>query len=268
MHFSQVLALSDESEDSQDEELDNFVMEKLRQIQAEDEKQSHSVGERANVESQGTRKRKEGAKGSPAEKGPSMDKKLRMTGNVILLVENNFKHIANVLDASTELTFLLVLREGLSQLGEVTKVLGSDLATPDHLLVRVEGRSSEDISFIKVELWHTQCSVQAKNFFWEEFIVARNNIRKVVYDGKALFNCIISAFPADVKVPPALRLIDPIIGCWLLKPDSPVHSFKEVLKLLKPGLSVNNLGSVRQADLNSQMEALSSACRFDCTTVL
>ena len=261
MHFSQVLALSDESEDSQDEELDNFVMEKLRQIQAEDEKQSHSAGERANVESQGTRKRKEGAKGSPAEKGPSMDKKLRMTGNVILLVENNFKHIADVLDASTELTFLLVLREGLSQLGEVTKVLGSGLATPDHLLVRAEGRSSEDISFIKVELWHTQCSVQAKNFFWEEFIVARNNIRKVVYDGKALFNCIVSAFPADVKVPPALRLIDPIIGCWLLKPDSPVHSFKEVLKLLKPGLSVNNLGSVRQADLTSQMEALSSACR-------
>ena len=261
MHFSQVLALSDESEDSQDEELDNFVMEKLRQIQAEDEKQSHSAGERANVGSQGTRKRKEGAKGSPAEKVPSMDKKLRMTGNVILLVENNFKHIADVLDASTELTFLLVLREGLSQLGEVTKVLGSGLATPDHLLVRAEGRSSEDISFIKVELWHTQCSVQAKNFFWEEFIVARNNIRKVVYDGKALFNCIVSAFPADVKVPPALRLIDPIIGCWLLKPDSPVHSFKEVLKLLKPGLSVNNLGSVRQADLTSQMEALSSACR-------
>ena len=54
-------------------------------------------------------------------------------------------------------------------------------------------------------------------------------------------NCILAAIPAQINLPPTLRLIDPIIGCWLLKPDHPVHTFKMVLEMILPDLTVTNL---------------------------
>ena len=117
------------------------------------------------------------------------------------------------------------------------------------------------ICFIKAELWNKFCSDQSKMFFWQEFLATRNDVRKLVYDGKAVLNCILAAIPAQINLPPTLRLIDPIIGCWLLKPDHPVHTFKMVLEMILPDLTVTNLGSVRPSDLAAQTEALASVCR-------
>ena len=158
------------------------------------------------------------------------------------------------------MTFLMVLREGYSQFHQAPKILGSGFGSPQYLLVRIV-QENQTICFIKAELWNKFCSDQTKMFFWQEFLATRNDVRKLVYDGKALLNCILAAIPAQINLPPTLRLIDPIIGCWLLKPDHPVHTFKMVLEMILPDLTVTNLGSVRPSDLAAQTEALASVCR-------
>ena len=148
------------------------------------------------------------------------------------------------------MTFLLVLREGYSQFHQAPKILGSGFGSPQYLLVRIV-QENQTICFIKAELWNKFCSDQTKMFFWQEFLATRNDVRKLVYDGKALLNCILAAIPAQIKLPPTLRLIDPITGCWLLM----------VLEMILPDLTVTNLGSVRPSDLAAQTEALASVCR-------
>ena len=252
MHFSQIETLSSESDSSEDEELDKFVMEKLNQLQAE-------TGDEKISRSEEAKKLGEGSPVPPVQAEARVDKKVTL-GNEIKLQEESFSEVSAILDRSTEMAFLLVLREGLSQFGDVSQVLASSFGTPDYLLVRVM-MENDELCFIRVDLWHQHCSEQTRNFFWEEFIVMRNEVRKLVYDGKALLNCLLCALPTEEKLPSGLRLLDPIIGCWLLRPDNPVHSFKKVLEIFMPGLSVTNLGGVKPEDLTQQTGLLSSVCR-------
>lgn len=244
--------LSSESDSSEDEELDKFVMEKLNQLQAE-------TGDDKISRSEEPKNLREGQPVPPVQAKSEIDKKVTL-GHEIKLQEESFREVSAILDRSREMAFLLVLREGLSQLGDVSQVLGSGFGTPDYCLVRVM-MDNNDLCFIRVEMWHQHCSEQTRNFFWEEFIVMRNHVRKLVYDGKALLTCLLHALPTEEKLPSGLRLLDPIIGCWLLRPDHPVHSFKKVLEIFMPGLSVTALGSVKPDDLDHQTGLLSSVCR-------
>ena len=265
--FSQLVAVSDESSSSEDEELDDFVMQRLKQLEAEEGKKNSLKRARTSTSTQSPekgKKRREGEEGSAVSgksKGkPEKEKKVGALENEILLRKENYQEISAVLKDCQEMTFLLVLREGYSQFHYVPKILGSGFGTPQYLLVRIV-QENQRICFIKAELWNKLCSDQTKRFFWQEFIESRNEIRKLVYDGKALLNCIMSAMPGQIKLPPTLRLIDPIIGCWLLKPDHPVHSFKMVLEMILPALVVTNLGSARASELAAQTEVLASVCR-------
>ena len=264
--FSQLVTLSDESSSSEDEELDDFVMQRLKQLEAEEAKKNPLKRDRTSTSTMSPekgKKRREGDEGSAVtvktKENPEKEKKLRLE-NEILLRRENYQEISAVLKECQEMTFLLVLREGYSQFHHLPKILGSGFGTPQYLLVRIV-QKNQRICFIKAELWNKLCSDQTKRFFWQEFIESRNEIRKLVYDGKALLNCIMSAMSGQIKLPPTLRLIDPIIGCWLLKPDHPVHSFKMVLEMILPALVVTNLGSARPSELAAQTEVLASVCR-------
>ena len=259
--FSQVMALSDESSSSEDEELDDFVMMRLRQLEADEEKENRLSRDRTGSESPERKKLREDVEVSAVKgkENPEEEKKLELE-NEILLRKENYLQISAILKDCKEMTFLLVLREGFSQFHQAPKTVGSGFGTPKYLLVRIV-KEDQTICFIRAELWHTLCSDQTKMFFWQEFLVARNETRKLVYDGKALLNCILAAMPAQTQLPLTLRLIDPIIGCWLLNPDHPVHSFKMVLEMIIPDLRVTNLGSVQPAQLAAQTELLASVCR-------
>ena len=239
------------------------MMQRLKQLEAEEEKKTRLKRERTSVESPAKKKRREdverAAMGVKSKENPEKEKKLELE-NEISLRKENYQAISAVLKDCKEMTFLLVMREGYSQFYQVPKLLDSGFGTPQYLLVRIV-RENQTICFIRAELWHKYCSDQTKMFFWQEFIEARNEVRKLVYDGKALLNCIMAAMPGQIQPPPSLRLIDPIIGCWLLKPDHPVHSFKMVLEIILPEQVLTNLGSVRPSELAVQTEVLAKVCQ-------
>ena len=59
--FSQILALSDESSSSEDEELDEFVMQRLSELEAEEDKTNYLKRERTGSEPLETKRRREDA---------------------------------------------------------------------------------------------------------------------------------------------------------------------------------------------------------------
>ena len=114
--------------------------------------------------------------------------------------------------------------------------------------------------FVKIDLWNKSYSNNLRAFFWQEFIV-KSTARKLVFDGKAFLNSVRQVLPGSVKIPQNLRLIDPVVGCWLLKPDSPVTTFIAAANALLPRGGATRAGGDSATDIRQEMELLSAMCR-------
>ena len=56
--------------------------------------------------------------------------------------------------------------------------------------------------------------------------------RILAYDDKAFLGCVLSAYK-DIEIEVGeVRLIDPLVGCWLLQPDRPATTFLGCLQIL------------------------------------
>ena len=185
-------------------------------------------------------------------------KKLKMEEDEIIINENNIEDVEKILFGCKELVFLMVFREGFTQLRD-TSALGTDFGSPMGVVVRVEGKEG-DVKFIRVELWRKSCSVETRVFFWNFFLL-HPSARKLVYDGKAFLISLLSVLPTSITVPLSLRLVDPIVGCWLLQPDNPVSSFSACMKIILPSTIISSPGSDNTASMHREMDLLSKLCR-------
>ena len=127
-----------------------------------------------------------------------------------------------ILSSCKEMTFLLVFSEGFTQFRDIPG-LGSGFGSPLGVVVRVVGQEGE-VTFIRAELWRKSCQTQTRVFFWDTFLL-HPSARKLVYDGKAFLSNLVYVLPLSIHFSPSLRLVDPLVGCWLLRPDHPVSSF-------------------------------------------
>ena len=122
--------MSDESSFSEDEELDEFVMQRLSELEAEEDKTNHLKRKRAGSEPLETKRWREDAESAgETQDAPEKVKKLGLE-NEILLRKENYQQVSAVLKNCQEMTFLLVLREGYSQFHQAPKILGSGFGSP------------------------------------------------------------------------------------------------------------------------------------------
>ena len=176
------------------------------------------------------------------------------------LSENTCEDISDAVMNCKELCFLVVFREGFTQLKD-TSTLGSNFGSPEYIIVRIIKEDTE-ILFVKVRLWSKSFSEKLKSFFWDQFFI-KASTRKLVFDGKTFLNCVLSAYPPGTKLPPTLRLIDPVVGCWLLRPDHPITTFSAAVTKLIPtsGVITGHLGHNSETCIVQQMEIMSTLCR-------
>ena len=62
-----------------------------------------------------------------------------------------------------------------------------------------------------------------------------------------LSSSLVSVLPPSTYLPLSLRMVDTIVGCWLLQPDHPVSSFLGSVKIILPSKIVSNPGSDQTA---------------------
>jgi len=180
------------------------------------------------------------------------------TEEEIFLTSSNQEEVKMILSSCKEMSFLLVFREGFTQFRDTT-ALGSGFGSPLGVVVRVVGQEGE-VTFIRAELWRQSCPTQTRVFFWDTFLL-HPSARKLVYDGKAFLSSLVGVLPPSINLPPSLRLVDPIVGCWLLRPDHPVSSFLGCVKTVLPSKIVSNPGSDQRAATHKEMEVLSDLGR-------
>ena len=246
--------LSDDDNSSQEEEdmlLDNFIESRMEEEMTESSFEEDKKPFKKPLSLPPIKKRKtENVVKVTSDSNRSVFKEL---------TENIFEPVSEFLTNCKELGFLIVFREGYTQFRD-TSTLGSGFGSPEHIIVRIV-KENDDVEFVKVKLWAKSLSKGCKMYFWQQFIV-KNKARKLVFDGKALLNSVLSVYP-DERLPDNLRLIDPIVGCWLLRPDNPINTFSGALtKLLaNSGVHLSHLGQNNESSIVQQMELLSSMCR-------
>merc|ERR1719233_1694910 len=185
-------------------------------------------------------------------------KKLKTEVDEFIMNENDKEEVEKILCGCKEIAFLMVFREGFTQFRD-TAALGYDFGSPMGVVVRVEEKEGE-VKFIRVELWRKSCSVETRLFFWNSFLL-HPSARKLVYDGKAFLNSLLSVLPPSTTIPLSLRLVDPIVGCWLLQPDNPVSSFSACVKIILPSTTIPSPGSDNTAATHREMDLLAKLCR-------
>ena len=153
---------------------------------------------------------------------------------------------------------MLVFKEGFTQFRDMSAI-GTGFGTPNHLIVRIV-LNDNTIDYIKIELWTKSCSKKVRILFWEEFLI-KSTARKIVFDGKAFLGSVKAILPHSTDLPPSLRLIDPIVGCWLLSPDHPVNTFTGVLGQILPNTGITSTGHDTAVDIQKEMELLSTMSR-------
>ena len=125
--------------------------------------------------------------------------------------------------------------------------------------MRVEGQEGEVI-FIRAELWRQSCPSQTRVFFWNSFLL-HPSARKLAYDAKAFLSSLVGVLPPSIYLPLSLRMVDPIVGCWLLQPDHPVSSFLGCVKIILSSTIVSNPGSDQTAATHREMDLLADLAR-------
>ena len=180
------------------------------------------------------------------------------TKEEIVLDSSNQKEVELIQSGCKELVSLLVFREGFTQLRDTT-AFGSGFGSPQGVVVRVVGKEGE-VTFIRAELWRQSCPNQTRTFFWDTFLL-HPSATKLVYDGQAFLSSLVSVLPACTHLPMFLRLVDPIVGCWLLQPDHPDSYFLGCVKIVLPSKIVSNTGSDQQAVIHREMDLLADFSR-------
>jgi DNA polymerase I-like protein with 3'-5' exonuclease and polymerase domains len=71
----------------------------------------------------------------------------------------------------------------------------------------------------------------------------------------------VGVLPPSTSLPLSLRLLDPIVGCWLLQSDHPVSSFLGCVKIILPSKIVSNPGSDQTAATHREMDLLADLSR-------
>ena len=110
---------------------------------------------------------------------------------------------------------------------------------------------------IRAELWHHSCASPLRNFFWREMML-HGTARKLVWDGRAVLGSLLALLGPAAALPLSLHLLDPLVGCWLLRPDHPVNSFPACQELVAPGSRASPPGPRQHAE---QLASLSNICR-------
>ena len=175
-----------------------------------------------------------------------------------ILTEGNLSEVKNMLKGCKELSFLLVFKEGFTQFRDMSTI-GTSFGSPRHVIVRIVLEDGTT-DYIKIELWASSSASKVRAFFWDEFLV-NSTARKIVFDGKAFLGCVQAIFPHSNNAPPSLRVIDPIVGCWLLRPDHPVSTFSGVISQIIPGSAVKSSGHDKASDIREEMKLLSTLSR-------
>ena len=180
------------------------------------------------------------------------------TNDFKLLTEGNLPVVKEILKGCKELSFLLVFKEGFTQFRDMSTI-GTSFGSPRHVIVRIilEDGTTD---YIKIELWVSSSVKKVRTFFWDEFLV-NSKARKIVFDGKAFLGCVQAIFPQSIHTPSSLRLIDPIVGCWLLRPDHPVNTFSGVISQIIPSSAVKSTGHDKASNIREEMNLLSTLSR-------
>jgi hypothetical protein len=134
-----------------------------------------------------------------------------------------------VLESCKELALTRVFLGGSTQLRD-SSCLGADSASWVAVRVVAAQPAGAD-TVLRTDLWSREAAPAVRLFFWRR-VVLHPHARKVVFDAKAFLGCVLSAYEeGEVEVGEA-RLIDPLVGCWLLQPDRPAASFRGCLDTL------------------------------------
>lgn len=150
----------------------------------------------------------------------------------LVLTEQNSSEILSLLESCKELAMVIIFLEGFTQLRD-SSCLGNNFGSAQCVMVRLTTTVGEEDTaiMVRVDLWNKTTSSRVKQFFWLEMLLHRQ-ARKIVYDGKAFLKCVVSEYQEDEVKLEQVRLIDPLVGSWLLQPDRPPSSFLGCLQSL------------------------------------
>ena len=139
----------------------------------------------------------------------------------IVVGEESFENIESLLLKDKELSFVIVFREGFTQFKD-NSALSANFGTPKYVAVRMIDEDSHEY-FFRGDLWNVKTSVKCLQFFFNTFLF--NDVQKCVYDSKGFLNSILPLYGKSEDISESLKLLDPLVGCWLLKSDKPQSTF-------------------------------------------
>ncbi|XP_034242675.1 DNA polymerase nu-like [Thrips palmi] len=128
-----------------------------------------------------------------------------------------------ILDPPQEMSMTLQYRGGFCQLNRPGT---SGTLSPESVLVRIMW--SSDIKFI---------SIPVQKYSWSSDLVKTlfsDKGRKVCFEAQTMIQLMVDKFGFNAsEVSSQWIILDPLIGCWLLNPDKPPQTFKDVLSMMK-----------------------------------
>lgn len=157
--------------------------------------------------------------------------------------------VMEVVEGAAELAMTIVLLGGATQLAAA----GLGVEAAQAVLVRAVGKEGEP-TVLRVALWSRATSPSVRQFFWQH-VMLHPKARKFVYDSKAFLSCVASAYKGEVQVA-EVELVDPLVGCWLLQPDTPPNTFRGCQQALGGGQGGGGGGGVA-----AQLGELAAICR-------
>ncbi|XP_069684319.1 uncharacterized protein [Periplaneta americana] len=150
-----------------------------------------------------------------------------ITLNDVSVLENSSKLQE---ESVLEIGLTMLYREGFSQLNKPNVISKWTHCTPTDIMLAITVESG-NTTFCRLnvgdKIWKDENTPQ--NFL---SLVLNGRSRKLCYDAQELLIFLIEKFKFDRKVCSKWILLDPKVGCWLLDPDNPPHSFSDAVNKL------------------------------------
>nr|CAD7568337.1 unnamed protein product [Timema californicum] len=149
------------------------------------------------------------------------------------LTEEMFTDIENkmVEHKIQEVALTIIYKEGFCQLNKPEKSSKSARCTQSGIMFGISSVNSDTkYYFLRINPGDSTNTGAKRNFL--QYLLS-SPFRKICYEAQEMYTYLIDMFHFPARqVCLTWLLLDPLVGCWLLDPDQPVHTFSEAIDRL------------------------------------